>query len=135
MDAELRRNLIASRELEHALTGLWEDNRLAPAERDREIRRRMAVASSTRVPLVDAWKEAGSPTPLGYQYSARADRAEWFEGWREVESLVLDLQEDGSLGRGDVEVMILEGRPPFDDVLEAEELGAIYRNNEEPPDE
>lgn len=135
MDQELRANLIASRDLERELTALVEDARIAPQERARRIGALMASASSTRVPLVDAWKTAGRPDPLGYRYSDRADKTEWFDGWREVEYLVLELQEQRGLTREAIERMILEGQAPFDDVLETEELGAVYRSNEEPPEE
>lgn len=135
MDTELRANLIASRDLERELTALVDDARMAPQERARRIGALMAAASGTRLPLADAWKAAGLPDPLGYRYSDRADKSEWFDGWREVEYLVLELQEQHGLTRAAIERLILNGEPPFDDVLETEELGAIYRSNEEPPEE
>jgi len=42
--------------------------------------------------------------------------------------------EESGLTREAIERLILDGRAPFDEELEAEELGAIYRSNEEPPE-
>jgi len=135
MDTELHANLVASRDLERELTALIDDAGIAPQERARRLGALTTAASSSRVPLADAWKDAGRPDPLGYRYSDRADRTEWFDGWREVEYLVLELQETHGFTREAIEGLILDGQPPFDDVLESEELGVIYRSNEEPPEE
>jgi hypothetical protein len=135
MDRELHVNLIASRNLEVQLRALVADVRMANQERTRRIGALVASASSTRVPLADAWEAAGRPEPLGYRYSNRADKSEWFDGWREVEYLVLELLEEHGLTRETIEARILNGEAPFDDVLECEELGSIYRSNEEPPEE
>lgn len=134
VDRELRQALVASRALERQIMALAEDPRLDAMERGRRIGALVAKEAGRITSLSDAWVAAGRPVPLGFLYSQRADRAEWFDGWLEVESLVLQ-EEARGLARDDIERMILEGRPPFDEDLEAEELGAIYRSNEQPPDD
>lgn len=135
MDQQLLANLRASLELEAEVNALLTDSRTPAAERGARISALLERAAADRVPLADAWKAAGRPEPLGYRYSDHADKTEWFDGWREVETLVLEVQEHDGLARDAIEAMILDGVEPFDDVLEAEELGAIYRSNEDAPEE
>jgi hypothetical protein len=132
VDRELRQALVASRALERQIMALAEDPRLDAMERGRRIGALVAKEAGRTRSLSDAWVAAGRPAPLGFLYNQRADRTEWFDGWLEVESLVLQ-EEARGLARDDIERMILESRPPFDEDLEAEELGVIYRSNEQPP--
>lgn len=135
MDQELLANLRASIDLEAQVNALLSDSRTPPQERGKRMSELLAQAAADRTPLVDAWKAAGRPEPLGYRYSQHADKTEWFDGWREVETLVLEVQAAEGFTRDAIEALILNGDEPFDDVLECEELGAIFRSNEEPPEE
>ena len=135
MHSDLFANLRASLELEAQVNALLLDGRTPPQERGRRLSALLDQAATERTPLADAWQAAGRPEPLGYRYSNHADKTEWFDGWREVETLVLEVQDADGLSREAIESMILDGVEPFDDVLEAEELGAIYRSNEDAPEE
>lgn len=134
MDDALRANLRASLAVEARINLLVGDTRLTAQERGRRLSALLAGEAASRPPLADAWKAAGRPQPLGYRYSDRADSSEWFEGWREVESLVLALEAEG-LTRDAIAALIRNSTAPFDEDLEAEELGAIYRAHEQAPQE
>ena len=135
MHNELFDNLRASLALEAQVDALLMDAGTPAQERGRKVSALLERAAAERAPLADAWQAAGRPEPLGYRYSNHADKAEWFDGWREVETLVLEVQDAQDLPREVIEDMILNGIEPFDDVFECEELGAIYRSNEAPPED
>lgn len=134
MDAKLHEALVASRVLERKLMAIAENLSLPPQERGRRIHELTAKHEGRGHSLSEAWVAAGRPEPLGYRYNQRADHAEWFDGWVEVESVVLDGEERG-LTRERMEVMILKNQAPFDAEFEAEELGIIYRSNEPAPEQ
>lgn len=127
MNREVHAALRASLKLEQKLMKIAEDKRLAPQERGARIR--ALLAESPADSLVNVWAKAGRPAPLGFVFNAKADHAEWFDAWVEVESLVLD-GEDHGYSRAEQQQMILNNEAPFDQEFEAEDLGIIYRSNE-----
>ncbi len=133
MDSELRDVFVASRALERQVMAIAKDSSLNPQERGGRIRK--LIEQGGAASLSDAWVAAGRPEPLGFRYNQQADRAEWFDGWVEVESLVLEEQERSGRTREQIKQLVLAGKAPFADDLEAEELGAIYRSNEDAPQE
>lgn len=127
MDTHLHDALSAGRRLEQQLTRVATDARLSPADRSAKVQALVRQAAAT--PLSEAWAAAGRPEPLGFAYNPKADHAEWFDAWLEVESVVLD-GEDRGYARAELEAMILRNEEPFDLEFEAEDLGIIHRRNE-----
>lgn len=127
MDRALHAALLAARKLEHKLMKVASDARLTPAERSQRVTELMQ--SATGEPLSSVWAAAGHPAPLGFAFNERADHAEWFDAWIEVESVVLDGEGKGYT-RKELEQMILRNEEPFDLEFEAEDLGIIHRSNE-----
>ena len=134
MNRELHATLVSSRALERQAMAIAENPKLPPLERGRRIRALTAKFEGRGASLSEAWVAAGRPEPLGFLYNQRADHAEWFDAWVEVESVVLDGEERGYT-RAALEAMILKGAKPFDVDFEAEELGIIHRSNEPAPEE
>lgn len=127
MERALHAALLAARKLEHKLMKVASDGRLLPAERSQRVTEIMQSASGE--PLSAVWAAAGHPAPLGFAFNERADHAEWFDAWFEVESVVLEGEEKG-YSRKELERMILRNEEPFDVEFEAEDLGIIHRTNE-----
>lgn len=127
MDRTLHDALSSGRRLEEQLTRVAADTRLSPADRSAKVQ--ALIREATATPLADVWAAAGRPEPLGFTYNARADHAEWFDAWLEVESVVLDGEARG-YSRDELEAMILRNEEPFDLEFEAEDLGIIHRRNE-----
>ncbi len=134
MNRELHATLVSSRELERQVMAIAENPTLPPLERGRRIHKLTAKFEGRGLSLSEVWVAAGRPEPLGFLYNQRADHAEWFDAWVEVESVVLDGEERG-FSRAAQEAMVLKGVKPFDVDFEAEELGIIYRSNQPAPEE
>lgn len=135
VDSALHDAFVASQELERRVMEIASNTRVDAQERGSRIRALLTDVQGQRASLSEAWVAAGRPEPLGFVYSEHAERAEWFDGWVEVEARVLAEQERSGRTRAQVEQLILDAAPPFDEDLEAEELGAIYRRNASAPEE
>jgi hypothetical protein len=130
MDQQLHAALVAGQGLERQVMRIAEDVRLEPQERGRRISELIAQQTANQASVPDAWATAGRPEPLGFHYNSRADYAEWFDGWFEVETLVLEGEQRGYT-RDEMQHMILSNEEPFDQEFEAEDLGVIFRSNEQ----
>ncbi len=130
MDQQLHAALVAGQGLERQVMRIAEDVRLEPQERGRRISELVAKQAASQASVPDAWVTAGRPEPLGFHYNPRADFAEWFDGWLEVETLVLEGEQRG-YSREEMLRMILGNEDPFDQEFEAEDLGVIFRSNEQ----
>ncbi len=134
VDAALHDAFLASRQLERRIMAIAGNAALPAQERGDRIRKLIDSSPASRTSLSEAWVAAGRPDPLGFHYNRRADHAEWFDAWVEVESVVLDGEARG-LSRATMETMILDSTAPFDAEFEAEELGIVHRSNVPAPEE